>query len=271
MEACSKALAFLSSDEAHELFSKSLGFIQVASKSTSARRERGLKVLDQAAKKFQDPRLSVLAVRAKLDAFTEVKKSIQDMIDALIKEKSDEIKHKDFCIEELNANERDTEMKERDKADLEAKIDDLTMTVDTLSKEIEALKAEIADLSTQMKRAGEDREKQNKEFQVVVADQRATQKLLEAALGILKGFYEKAALMQKSTATRMASAQEPPAGFKSYEKNKSSGGVMGMMQGIIDEAKGLEAEAIRGEEDSQKAYEEFVMDTNNSLDSATKA
>merc|ERR1719159_1480495 len=145
------------------------------------------------------------------------------------------------------------------------------MTVDSLTKEIEALKATIADLTMQMKRAGEDREKQNKEFQVVVADQRATQKLLEAALGILKGFYEKAALMQKSTATRMASAQEPPAGFKSYEKNKSSGGVMGMMQGIIDEAKGLEAEAIRGEEDSQKAYEEFVMDTNNSLDSATKA
>jgi len=271
MEACSKALAFLSSDEAHELFARSLGFVQISSKSTSTKRARGLKVLDQAAKKFQDPRLSMLATKARLDAFTEVKKSIQDMIDALIKEKADEIKHKDFCVEELNANERDTEMKERDKADLEAKIDDLTMTVDTLSKEIEALKAEIADLSTQMKRAGEDREKQNKEFQVVVADQRATQKLLEAALGILKGFYEKAALMQKGTATKLASAQEPPAGFKSYEKNKSSGGVMGMMQGIIDEAKGLEAEAIRGEEDSQKAYEEFVMDTNNSLDSATKA
>merc|ERR1719428_1227034 len=43
-----------------------------------------------------------------------------------------------------------------------------------------------------------------------------------------------------------------------------------MMQGIIDEAKGLEAEAIRGEEDSQKAYEEFVMDTNDSLDENTK-
>merc|ERR1719191_322982 len=271
IEACSKALAFLSSDEAHELFARSLGFVQVASKSTSSKRARGLKVLVQAAKKFQDPRISMLTVEARLDAFTEVKKSIQDMIDALIKEKADEIKHKDFCVEELIANECDTEMKERDKADLEAKIDDLTMTVDTLSKEIEALKAEIADLTTQMKRAGEDREKQNKEFQTVVADQRATQKLLEAALGILKGFYEKAALVQERTATKLASAQEPPAGFKNYEKNKSSGGVMGMMQGIIDEAKGLEAEAIRGEEDSQKAYEEFVQDTNDSLDEKTKA
>merc|ERR1719146_151276 len=132
----------------------------------------------------------MLATQARLDAFSKVKASIQDMIEKLIKEKEDEIKHKDFCVEELNSNERDTEMKERDRADLEAKIDDLTMTVEKLTKELEALKAEVADLQVQMKRAGEDREKHNKEFQTTVADQRATQKLLEAALGILKGFYE---------------------------------------------------------------------------------
>jgi len=227
--------------------------------------------LKQAAQKFNDPRLSLIAVRARMDAFSEVKKSISGMIDALAKEKQDEIKHKDFCIEELNSNERDTEMKERDRADLEAKIDDLTMTVDTLTKELEALKAEIADLTTQMKRAGEDREKQNAEFQTVVADQRATQKLLDAALGILKGFYEKAALVQERATATYADDQAPPPGFKSHSKNKNSGGVMGMIQELIDEAKGLEADAIRGEEDSQKAYEEFVMDTNDSLEEATKA
>merc|ERR1719364_413936 len=207
IQAVSKALAFLSSDEAHDLFTRTFNFVQVQSTSRSRRQAKGINLLRQAAQKFRDPRLSTLAVKAKLDAFTEVKKSIQDMVDKLIKEKEDEIKHKDFCVEELNANERDTEMKERDKADLEAKIDDLTMTVDTLSKEIEALKAEIADLSTQMKRAGEDREKQNKEFQVVVADQRATQKLLEAALGILKGFYEKAALVQKKASLKVDSGK----------------------------------------------------------------
>merc|ERR1719379_1697745 len=174
IEACGKALAFLSSDEAHELFSRTFNFVQVASKSTSSRRAKVSKALSTAAQKFRDPRLSALAMKTRLDAFTEVKKSIQDMIDALIKEKKDEIKHKDFCIEELNANERDTEMKERDRSDLEAKIDDLAMTVDKLSKEIDALKAEVAELMVQMKRAGEDREKQNKEFQVTVADQRAT-------------------------------------------------------------------------------------------------
>merc|ERR1719281_1746733 len=118
-----------------------------------------------------------------------------------------------------------------------------------------------------MKRAGEDREKANKDFQMTVADQRATQKLLTAALGILKGFYEKAALVSvKEHSTKQTTGQAPPPGFKSYEKNAASGGVMGMMSNIINDAKAMEAEAIRGEESTQKTYEEFVMDTNTSIE-----
>ena len=50
--------------------------------------------------------------------------------------------------------------------------------IDGLSKAVDLLKAEIAEMQVQLKRAGEDREKENKEFQETVADQRATQKLL---------------------------------------------------------------------------------------------
>merc|ERR1719191_2419746 len=110
-------------------------------------------------------------------------------------------------------------------------------------------------MQVQMKRAGEDREKANKDFQMTVADQRATQKLLTAALGILKGFYEKAALVSVNEHTKQTTGQAPPPGFKSYEKNAASGGVIGMMSGIINDAKAMEAEAIRGEESAQKTYE----------------
>merc|ERR1719162_1317909 len=258
--ACGKALAFLSSDEAHDLFSRTLGFVQMSSVST--RRAKVVKMLTQAASKSEDPRISMLATKARMDAFTEVKKSIQDMVDKLTTEQADEVKHKDFCVEELNNNERDTENKQRDQADLEAKIADLASTVDTLAKAIEVLKKEVAELQVQLKRAGEDREKMNKEFQVTVADQRATQKLLNVALGILKGFYEKAALVQIKSHVQQQAGQAPPPGFKQAAPNAASGGVMGMMQAIIDDAKAMEAEAIRGEEDSQKAYEDFVKDTN---------
>merc|ERR1719389_1237732 len=122
-------------------------------------------------------------------------------------------------------------------------------------------------MQVQMKRAGEDREKQNKEFQQTVADQRASQKLLTSALNVLKGFYEKkeAALVQQEPA-----GPPPPPGFKEYKKNAAAGGVMGMIQQIINDAKAMEAEAIKSEEDAQKAYEDFVKETNNSIEEKSK-
>merc|ERR1711865_1322656 len=48
------------------------------------------------------------------------------------------------------------------------------------------------------------------------------------------------------------------------------GGVMSMIQQIINDAKAMEAEAIRAEEDAQKAYEDFVKETNASIETKTK-
>merc|ERR1719487_1452373 len=46
---------------------------------------------------------------------------------------------------------------------------------------------------------------------------------------------------------------------------------MGMMQGIIDDARSLEVEATRSEAESQKAYETFVKDTNAAVDDENKS
>merc|ERR1712238_233294 len=55
-----------------------------------------------------------------------------------------------------------------------------------------------------------------------------------------------------------------------YKNNAASGGVMGLMQQIIRDANKMEAEAIRSEEDAQKAYVDFVKETNNSIEAKTK-
>merc|ERR1719453_18420 len=207
MEACSKALAVLSSDDAHDLFSKTFNpsFVQKEGSMNSERRAEAAKVL------AAYPRLATLAVRVKLDAFTRVKRAIDDMVSALLQEKADEIKHKDFCVEEFNTNELQTEKKTRKKQDLTAKVEDL-------------------------------------------ADQI---KQLTSAIDTLKGFYaKKAALLQ----AQEPAGPPPPAGFSEYKKNAAAGGVMGMIQQIINDAKAMEAEVIRSEEDAQKAYEDFVKE-----------
>merc|ERR1719482_1259563 len=183
MEAVSKALAVLSSDDAHDLFTKTFNpsLLQKESSSNSQRRSQAMQLLKSVAKKVGNPRLATLAEAVQLDAFTRVKKAIDDMVSQLLKEKEDEIKHKDFCTDEFNTNELQTEKKTRAKEDVTAKISDLEMTIKQLKEAAEALKSEISELQVQLKRAGEDREKQNKEFQMTVADQRATQKLLAQA------------------------------------------------------------------------------------------
>ena len=263
MEACSKALAVLSSDAAHDLFTKTFNpaFVQVS--ENSERQSAAATLLKQVALKVDSPRLAAIAMKVKLDAFVRVKKAIDDMISQLMAEKQDEIKHKDFCVEEFNTNQVQTERKEAEKQDLLALIEDLQLQIKTLTGEIDTLKSEIAELNLNLKRGGEDREKENKEFQQVVADQRASQKLLTAALDILKGVYEKAALVQDG--------QAPPPGFNEYKKNENAGGVMGMIQTIINDAKTMESEVIRAEEDAQKAYEDFVKDSNASIQQKTKS
>merc|ERR1719163_2240142 len=110
-----------------------------------------------------------------------------------------EIKQKDYCVDSLNQNQLDTEGKNREKTDTQDKIDDLTEHIKVLTHDIAKLKEDIGFLQLQMKRAGEDREKESAEFQMTVQDQRATQKLLNKALSILKGFYDEkaAAFVQK--------------------------------------------------------------------------
>merc|ERR1719240_1410617 len=163
MEACSKALSVLSSDDAHDLFTKTFNPSFVQKEMHSEQRDQASKLLSEVAQKVQNPRLATLAVRVRLDAFTRVKKAIDDMVAQLTKEKADEIKHKDFCVDEFNTNELQTEKKERAKSDLTAKIEDLELTIKQLTEAIDALKAEIAEMQVQLKRAGEDREKENKE------------------------------------------------------------------------------------------------------------
>merc|ERR1719409_1060991 len=271
IKAVSEALAILSSDDAHDTFTSTFNFVQMKVKKTADRenRDKASALLFTAAKKYSNPRLAALATRVRLDAFTKVKAAIDEMIAALLKEKADEIKHKDFCTEGLNTNERETELKQRDIEELEAEISDLTTQIDELTKSIATLESEIAEMQTQLKRAGEDREMENKDFQGTVADQRATKELLNKALDVLKAVFAKK-FLQVSASTKQPAGPPPPPGFKEYKQSAGAGGVMGMLEQIIRDTETLEAEAIKAESDAQKAYETYVKDTNKSIEEKTR-
>jgi len=260
--AVSDTMAMLTSDEANDAFTKSMTFIQKSSMSSV--QSKVVNVLTQAGKDLQAPRLSTLAMKLKLDAFSKVKANIDDMVEKLKIESADEVKDRDFCIGELNTNDRQAAAKADQKADLEAKIAQLTSDIADLTASIKALSAEVTSTQVEMMKASKNREAENKQFQMVIQDQRATQAILEKAVARLGAFYNKKALLQeeaKEDDEQPGVALAPPPAQKTYSKG-NGGGAMAMIQEVIAESKALETQAIADENNAVAAYEGFIKDSN---------
>merc|ERR1719161_114697 len=146
------------------------------------------------------------------------------------------------------------------KEDLTQQIADLETSKTTLADEIEALKGEIATAQTEMKRASEIRLAENKEFQMTIMDQKATQEILAKALNRLKDFYAKKSLLQ------LKSGRQP-----GYKKNAGSSSVMTMIDHIIEESKEEEKETIAAENAAGAAYASFVEDNSAAVEAMSKS
>merc|ERR1719174_2477811 len=62
-----------------------------------------------------------------------------------------------------------------------------------------------------------------------------------------------------------------PARFTKYEKNAGGGKVVAMIEGIINDSKALEADAIAAEQDGQRSYENFMKESNDSITKLSEA
>merc|ERR1719333_1959071 len=102
----------------------------------SGQRVRAAKVLRNAARKNNSPELSILASKVELDAFTKVKKMIDDMIVMLKKQQEDEVAKKDWCDSEIQENTMQTLKAEDLSKDQAQKIEDLGSAITTLTEEI---------------------------------------------------------------------------------------------------------------------------------------
>merc|ERR1719183_1916660 len=151
--------------------------------------------------------------------------------------------------------------------DVETEIEVLNADIAAKNEEEAKLKADIAAAEVEMKKASENREDENKEFQQVISDQRATQAILDKAKARMEEFYKAkaaaASLLQKSG--RTVRRQQPPVDFGDYQKSSGANGILVLLDSIIQESKETEAGAVKGEADAQAAYEAFIKGTNDSI------
>merc|ERR1719253_1593329 len=137
-------------------------FVQVKSASAEAMQARNMaaKVLLKAAQR-QSPldkdyqifrasdakpheQLAQIAVQVQLDAFSKVKKAIDEMVSDLKIQQEKEVEKKAFCNKEFDENEKMTYTTEEALADLVDNIKGLDATLEKLTEETAHAKAEIA-------------------------------------------------------------------------------------------------------------------------------
>ena len=105
-------------------------------------------------------------------------------ISELKKQKKAESEKKTFCKDQLTKNEVQQDKQDRKKEDATILLETLTQKIKKTKAEKAELESEIETMNTEMAKAAQDREAQNKAFQLSVNDQRETQKLLKAACQI---------------------------------------------------------------------------------------
>lgn len=259
-----QTIQVLTADEARENFGKtfSSSFLQVSSQDS--RQTRAAAVLAASGEKL-DARLTTLAMSVKLDTFESVKKAIDEMKADLKKQQAAEVKKKDWCVAELQKTKLETQEKSLTEQQKVAELETVQSKTSQLKAEIQSLEDEVAEMNKQTQLAGQNREKENKEFQTVVTEQRQTQLLLQKAMTSLKKFYVK----ENEAAFIQAKSDDGEPEFKDY-KEQSSFGVLSMLQKLIADAKAMEAEATHAETSAQKDYEAFAKTTTAAIKTKLK-
>jgi len=272
-------IAIINNDKAFDNFEKTVNtaFLQTSAVESAGQKERLRRVavvLERAATLTGAVELSLLATKAQLDAFTKVKEEIDKMVTELGKQQEDEVAHRDWCVDELNKNNRSTEKAYDEKASLQAKIADLEKTIDQLSTDINATTTAVADMQEQMKRASEIREAENADYQQTVTDNRLTQIILGKAHDRMSQVYAMIQEAPKAGAPHIATSgnhTDPgngPARFTKYEEHSGGSRVLRMIEEVIADSRKTEDDAIASEQDSQAAYENLMKETNQAITAA---
>jgi hypothetical protein len=278
INALGECLNILTGDDARDLFSKTISFVQIDSVETSVTSDAAATTAMQrimaVARRHKNWALATLAVHVHLDGFKKVKEAMDKMTAELKAQQKAEVEKKEFCTKKIDETEDFVKVGEQTKEDLDGKHKDLVSTIAGLKAGIETLKNEVSEAEVALKRAGEDRKDANKLYQSSMSDQRATIQILNMALNRLKEFYAPKSSALVAVKVHNAEHQDigpPPPKPGDYEKRAGAGGVLQLLSKVISDAEATETELKASEQQAQEEYAAFVSATTASIEADREA
>merc|ERR1719172_55672 len=201
LEALSETIEMLNSDDALELFKKSLpsataSFLQTSSTSRSQMRSkmRRVKSLIQDAMSADKAhsrkrQIMLLSLSSGMGGFEKVVGMVDGMVGVLEEEQVGDDKKEAWCKAELDKAEEELKTTEVDLEALRTTIDETRDAIDNMASEIEALKAGLVERDKSVAEATEQRKKEHEEMLETVAGNQAAVELLGMAKNRLNKFY----------------------------------------------------------------------------------
>mmetsp|Transcript_89648 Transcript_89648/g.159221 ORF Transcript_89648/g.159221 Transcript_89648/m.159221 type:complete len:718 (+) Transcript_89648:58-2211(+) len=275
LEALGQAIEALTSDEARDLFRKSVGvfFFQESSRSQlyASRARSASQALSSIARVTKDHRLLILAARLRSGeqpanpTFDVVLGKIDNMRKKIDDEETADLEKKDFCEKNLTTNLASKKKLERQIEDEEITVKYSQEKIEQLELQIEKNKAEDVEVAEQLQAAAYVRGNETAEYNVAKADDQAAIALIEKAKKFIGDFYASQQgffLQLRSSRNDPLSDELRTAGADDPFKDKSyggagsqAGGVQETMQMVADDVKKEVAVADKEETEAQADYE----------------
>jgi len=288
LEGITKALEILTSDEARELFAKSIKpgvetFLQISSTpsllqdAASVPAAKAYAALKTQVKKSRSLRLAALAVKvrtAKVGHFDEVIKSIDDMIKTLQDEGAADIAKRDQCKDEYQKIDRTVNKLSWQIKNNEAKIEKLEKLIELRKKEKAETEQRIEETKQYKSDLTDERKAENEAFLQAKKDDEGAIDLLTKAKEALAAFYKKQGVemgeiqgsvkfLQAEPAFERSEDDSPDATFskKGSRKNQSKN-ILSLLSYIIEDLTDEISNGKKSEAQSQLEFEEEMATAN---------
>jgi len=278
IKAISETIEMLNSDDALELFKKTLPAAAALIQTSAATRSQmrlARSFVETAMHSDKEHsvnrRLILAALKSGTGGFEKVNTMIDGMNEVLEGEQVQDDKQDVWCLAELDKAKEEAKATEADVGDLSAAIEEQRDAIATTATEIEDLKKGLEELDKDVAEATEQRKDEHAEYIDTAAGNQAAVELLGMAKNRLNKFYNPTLYKEPEpvaeeeffaqAARHRADPGPPPETFSGeYKKSESSAGIINMIDEMIKDMEDEMAEAKRDEEESQKDYEENMND-----------
>jgi len=274
-EAAMEALeAVAEAAEAGETPAAPLAFLQRSDRSRSSSkgpaadgRQAVITLLRSKGAALRSATLVALASELAADPFAKVKQLIQELIERLLAQASNEANQKGWCDKSIGSAKQRRDYAAEKIQELNGRMAGLEARRDQLAEELDILGDETQDLEAKRAEAVQMREQEQLQNNQTITEAQEGFEAVNSAITLLDRFYKTAAKEDVALAQRGPAEDAPDAGFEgNYTGSQGeAGGIVGMLEVVKSDFRRTVVETQKAEAQAKQDHLVFMTETGKSL------